>query len=122
GRLASRGDVVVVTINYRLGALGFAAHPALADAETGIQANWGVLDQVAALRWVQENIAGFGGDPGNVTVFGESAGAMSVSTLLGMPIAQGCFAKGIAESGGPVGVMFDNGVEATEDLVRTLGF
>src|SRR4051794_6904472 len=121
-RLARRGNVVIVTINYRLGALGFAAHPGLTDADTGYRANWGLLDQVAALRWVQENIAGFGGDPANVTVFGESAGAMSVSTLMGMPLAQGCFAKAIAQSGGPVGVMFENGAEATEDLVRTLGF
>src|SRR3954454_5273164 len=120
-RMAARGDVVVVTINYRLGAFGFATHPALADPDTGTQANWGLLDQIAALQWVQENIAGFGGDPGNVTVFGASAGAMSVSTLLGMPLARGPFAKAIAQSGGPVGVSMENGVEATEDLARTLG-
>jgi para-nitrobenzyl esterase len=120
-QLAARGDVVIVTINYRLGALGFAAHPALADPETGIQANWGLLDQVAALRWVNDNIAGFGGDPANVTVFGESAGAMSVSTLLGMPMAQGTFTKAIAQSGGPVGVLLQNGIDATEELAQTLG-
>src|SRR3954465_12789092 len=73
-RLATRGDVVVVTVNYRLGILGFVAHPDLADADAGgATGNWGLLDQVAALRWVRDNITGFGGDPDNVTVFGESA-------------------------------------------------
>src|SRR3954471_190219 len=121
GHLAARGDVVVVSINYRLGALGFAAHPALKDPETGICGNWGMLDQVAALRWVQENIGGFGGDPGNVTIFGESAGGMSVSTLLGMPMAKGLFAKAIAQSGGPVGVLFDAGSQVAEQLAEALG-
>src|SRR5688572_301132 len=74
-RLATRGDVVVVTVNYRLGALGFLAHEDLRDPETGTIGNAGLLDQVAALEWVRDNIAGFGGDPSQVTVFGESAGA-----------------------------------------------
>ncbi|HEY3186708.1 MAG TPA: carboxylesterase/lipase family protein [Solirubrobacteraceae bacterium] len=95
--LAARGDVVVVTVNYRLGALGWLSHP---DFGGG---NWGLLDQVAALRWVQDNIGAFGGDPGNVTIFGESAGSVSVSTLLGTPAAKGLFHKAIAESGGPGG-------------------
>ena len=96
-RLARRGDVVVVTINYRLGALGGLNHPDL--AENGIAANLGLRDQVAALEWVRDNIEGFGGDPGNVTIFGESAGGMSVGTLLGTPSARGLFHRAIAQSG-----------------------
>ena len=119
--LARHGDVVVVTINYRLGVLGFAAHPDLLDEETGLSANWGILDQIAALEWVRDNIAGFGGDPGAVTVFGESAGAMSVSTLLGMPRAAGLFHRAIAQSGGPVGVAFDAGARTTAMVAETLG-
>jgi para-nitrobenzyl esterase len=94
--LARRGDVVVVTINYRLGALGFLA---LGDVAPGFDANLGLRDQLAALRWVRENIAAFGGDPENVTVFGESAGGMSVGALLGTPSAGGLFARAIAQSG-----------------------
>ncbi len=93
-----RGDVVIVTINYRLGALGWL-HLAHLDPAYAGSGNNGLLDQVAALRWVQDNIAGFGGDPANVTVFGESAGGMSVGTLLGTPAAAGLFAKAIAQSG-----------------------
>lgn len=100
-RTARGGDVVVVTINYRLGALGFL-YLAEVDGATEAHAssgNTGILDQVAALEWVRDNIAAFGGDPGNVTVFGESAGAMSVGTLLGVPAAQGLFHRAILESG-----------------------
>jgi para-nitrobenzyl esterase len=99
-RLALVGDVVVVTINYRLGALGFLAHPSLAEPEGG-WGNWGLLDQIAALDWVRENIAEFGGDPENVTVFGESAGAMSISALLASPAATRLFHKAIIQSGPP---------------------
>ena len=91
--LASRGDVVVVTINYRLGALGFLHLPALEES------NFGMRDQVAALRWVRDNIDSFGGDPGNITIFGESAGGMSVSSLMGSPEATGLFHKAIPQSG-----------------------
>jgi para-nitrobenzyl esterase len=97
--LASRGDVVVVTLNYRLGALGFSYLGQLVGPELASSGNVGLLDQVAALEWVRDNIAAFGGDPGNVTVFGESAGAMSVGTLLGTPRAQGLFHRAIAQSG-----------------------
>ena len=96
---AQRG-AVVVTINYRLGALGFFAHPALAGE--GGAVNFGLLDQVAALQWVQRHIARFGGDPGNVTIFGQSAGAESVLALFTSPLAKGLFHKGIAQS--PYGV------------------
>ncbi|MES3013514.1 MAG: carboxylesterase family protein, partial [Pseudomonadota bacterium] len=97
--LAARG-AVVVTINYRLGALGFFAHPSV--AKPGDDVNFGLLDQIAALRWVQRNIAAFGGDPGNVTIFGQSAGAESVLALFVSPLAKGLFHKGIAQS--PYGI------------------
>ena len=97
--LARRGDVVVVTINYRLGALGYLYNPALADGGDRHSGNYGMRDQVAALRWVREHIAAFGGDPGNVTIFGESAGGMSVGVLLGAAEAEGLFHRAIPQSG-----------------------
>lgn len=122
-RLAERGDVVVVTINYRLGILGFLAHPGLADAEAGGAAgNWGLLDQVAALRWVGENIAAFGGDPDNVTIFGESAGGMSVTDLLAMPSAHGLFRRAIAQSGPPSGVSMATAEEHASKLLAEFSF
>ena len=99
GPLAVRGDVVVVTINYRLGALGYLYLGGQGGAEWGAAANAGQLDQIAALRWVRDNIAAFGGDPAQVTIFGESAGAVAVATLLAMPEAEGLFGKAIAQSG-----------------------
>jgi para-nitrobenzyl esterase len=98
--LAQRG-VVVVTFNYRLGRFGFFAHPALIH-EAGDEpfGNYGLMDQIAALDWVRRNIAAFGGDPGNVTLWGESAGGASVNALLVCPRAQGLFQKAIVESGG----------------------
>jgi len=95
-RLASRGDIVVVTLNYRLGALGFLAHPALGPA--GQVGNYGLADQQAALRWVRDNIANFGGDPGKVTVAGESAGGMSVCDHLVAPGSAGLFRAVIIHS------------------------
>ena len=99
GELLAARDVVVVTINYRLGILGFLAHPSLTDARGGGCGNWGLADQIAALRWVRDNIDAFGGDPGNVTVFGESAGSMSIADLLGSPAARGLCRRAILESG-----------------------
>ncbi|MGB6578836.1 MAG: carboxylesterase family protein [Streptosporangiaceae bacterium] len=90
--------VTVVTINYRLGVLGFLAHPALADAN-GQSGDYGLMDQQAALRWVQRNIASFGGDPRNVTIFGESAGGLSTLSQVASPAARGLFSKAIVESG-----------------------
>jgi len=97
--LAKKG-VIVVTINYRLGPLGYLAHPELtAESPHHASGNYGVLDQIAALTWVQNNIAAFGGDPGRVTIFGESAGSWSVNTLVASPLAKGLFVRGIGESG-----------------------
>jgi para-nitrobenzyl esterase len=98
GALAHRGDVVVVTINHRLAAPGYLYLGAL-DPQFNQSGNAGQLDQILALRWVRDNIAGFGGDPGNVTIFGESGGGAKVATLLGMPAAQGLFHKAIIQSG-----------------------
>lgn len=97
--LARRGDVVVVTINYRLGPFGFLRLADLTNGKIPASGNEGLLDQVAALEWVRDNIAQFGGDPANVTVFGESAGAMSIGALLAMPAARGLFHKAIPQSG-----------------------
>jgi len=97
--LASHG-VVLVTINYRLGVFGFLASDDLAKEGNGHAGNYALMDMVAALRWVQANIASFGGNPGNVTIFGESAGSFAVSTLMAAPSAQGLFHKAIGESGG----------------------
>jgi para-nitrobenzyl esterase len=99
GPLAARGDVVVVTINYRLGALGYLYLGGHGGDAFGAAANPGQLDQIAALRWVRDNIAAFGGDPEQVTIFGESAGSVAVCTLLAMPAARGLFARAIAQSG-----------------------
>ena len=99
GESLARSGVVVVTVAYRLGRLGFLAHPEL-SAETGDggSGNYGLLDQVAALRWVQENVAGFGGDPGCVTIFGLSAGSASVNLLMASPLGRGLFHRAICQS------------------------
>lgn len=97
-KFADRG-IVFVSINYRLGPLGWLAHPELsAESKDGISGNYGLLDQIAALRWVKRNISAFGGDPSNVTIAGESAGGLSVMYLLASPPARGLFSKAIAES------------------------
>ena len=121
--------MVVVTINYRLGLLGFLAHPVLEDAgQTWLDGeewsgfgNWGLADQVAALTWVREHIADFGGDPGNVTLFGESAGGMSVSALLGVPAARGLFHRAIVESGPPYTYSAERASDRPEQVAAHLG-
>lgn len=103
--LAKKG-VVLVTINYRLGPLGYLAHPELtAESPHHSSGNYGALDQIAALKWVQKNIAAFGGDPGRVTIFGESAGSWSVNFLVASPLARGLFHRAIGQSGGSFGPM-----------------
>ncbi|MFC3051895.1 carboxylesterase/lipase family protein [Kordiimonas pumila] len=100
--LANRGDVVVVSINYRMGAWGFLALGLLGDERYAESANVALLDQIASLKWVKDNIENFGGDPNNVTIFGESAGAASVGDLLAMPQSADLFHKAILQSGGPL--------------------
>ena len=95
---ASRG-VILVTINYRMGSFGFLSHPEL-TAEQGQSGNYGTMDQIAALQWVKDNIAAFGGDPSRITIFGQSAGAMSVKTLLVSPLSRDLMAGAIIQSGG----------------------
>ena len=103
GRHLARQGVVVVTVNYRLGPLGFLAHPRLSGrSQTGTSGNYGLLDQIEALKWVRRNIAAFGGNPDQVTLFGQSAGSRSVSLLAVSPLARGLFQRAIAQSGGPI--------------------
>ncbi len=102
-KLASKG-VVVVAIDYRLGSLGFLALPELsAESSQHVSGNYGVLDMIAALRWVHNNIASFGGDPNKVTIFGQSAGGMAVSMICASPLAKGLFQRAISQSGGTFG-------------------
>jgi len=116
GHAFARDGVVFVSFNYRLGVDGFALLP-------GAPANRGLLDQIAALEWVRDNISSFGGDPGNVTIFGESAGAMSVITLLSMPSADGLFSRAIAQSGAAQAAAAPaDAALVTADLVRALAF
>jgi len=101
GAALARKGAALVTINYRLGPLGYLAHPELtAESEHNSSGNFGLLDQIAALQWVQQNIASFGGDPNRVTIFGESAGSWSVCYLVATPLARGLFHQAIGESGG----------------------
>lgn len=101
GAELARTGVVVASIAYRLGYLGFLVHPELsADSSEGVSGNYGLLDQIAGLRWVKDNIEAFGGDPDNITVFGQSAGAISISMLCASPLAEGLFQRAISQSGG----------------------
>lgn len=120
--LAGRGGVMVVNFNYRLGPFGFLALPAFKDSE-GYMGNFGLFDQIAVLNWVKKNISNFGGDPDNVTIFGESAGGISVDLLLVSPLARGLFHKAIIESG-PVNLLIGQGekfMKYEEKMVGILG-
>ncbi|OGO00388.1 MAG: hypothetical protein A2Y58_05815 [Chloroflexi bacterium RBG_13_51_52] len=112
GKLAKRGDIVLVSINYRLGAFGFLNLKEITGGKILATGNEGLLDQITALEWVHNNIAAFGGNPDNITVFGFSAGGMSIGNLLGMPLAHGKFHKAINRSGAA------NIVGPLEDMVR----
>ncbi len=121
GRNFAAHGVVFVSMNYRLGALGWLALPALsAESPHGVSGNYGLLDQIAALKWVKRNVAAFGGDPDNVTIMGESSGGVSVSYLLASPLARGLFAKAIGESLGIASVpelkKADHGLPAAEAI------
>jgi len=121
--LAAKGPVIV-TFNYRLGALGFFSHPELAK-ESGHNAsgNYGMMDALAALQWVKKNISAFGGDPNNVTIAGESAGAIMIGAIVGSPQAKGLFHRAIAESGGWMGLMMGrmtSGETAQANGVKTM--
>ncbi len=127
GESLMRHGVVLVSFNYRLGPFGFFAHPALtAESKDHTAGNYGLMDQIAALQWVQENIKKFGGDASNVTIFGESAGAMDVNLLMTSPLAKGLFQRVIAESGS---VLIDKGAvplataeQVGEKLAAAAGF
>ena len=124
GSALARKGVVVVTLNYRLGPFGFLAHPALStESSTRVSGNYGLLDQIAALAWVRDNIAAFGGDPGKVTVFGESAGGFSVNLLRVSPLARGLFRAAICQSA-PGGMGLGSPLPVAEqaglDFARTL--
>lgn len=120
-RLAEKEDIVFVSVNHRLNAFGFLYLAGL-GTEFGHTANIGLLDLVEALRWIQQNIAAFGGDPENITLFGESGGAMKISALMAMPSAKGLFAKAIMQSGATMGFLTpDKATETTRQLLRELG-
>jgi para-nitrobenzyl esterase len=126
GSALARHGVVAVTVNFRLGRLGFLAHPDLSrEHPQRISGNYGHLDQIAALRWVRDNIAAFGGDPGRVTIFGQSAGSTSVAALMASPLAEGLFQRAIGQSGGGFGrrsiAMLDAAEQAGAVLVRAMG-
>ena len=126
GASLARKGAVVVTINYRLGPLGFLAHPALSqESDHRSSGNYGMLDQIAALEWVQKNVAHFGGDPKRVTIFGESAGSWSVCYLVASPLARGLFHRAIGQSGGafapvPFLTQEKHGVPAAESIGQRL--
>lgn len=121
-RLAQRGDVVVVSMNHRLGSLGYLSLEHRFGSAFAASGNAGMLDLVAGLEWIRDNIAGFGGDPGNVTLFGVSGGGMKIAALLAMPAAQGLFHRGISESGpGLRGVPVETAAGLTDALLKELG-
>jgi para-nitrobenzyl esterase len=124
-KLAQKG-VVLVTFNYRLGPLGNLVHPELeTESENGLSGNYGLLDQIAVLEWLQQNVSSFGGNPDNVTIFGQSAGAMSVALLCTAPRAEGLFHKAICQSGGllmhPREIPYEESLKYGLEMQRALG-
>lgn len=126
GEAFCRNGVILVTINYRLGAFGFLCHPWLsAEDPRGSSGNYAILDQIAALQWVRENISAFGGDPDRITVFGQSAGSMSVQTLLSSPLTKGMMQGAVMQSASGYGSSFNRDVtmeEAAQRGRRFVGF
>ncbi|MDO5443189.1 MAG: carboxylesterase family protein [Bacteroidia bacterium] len=121
GKVWAEKGVVMVTINYRLGIFGFMCHPLLAEeSPEGVSGNYGILDQIAALKWVHNNIAAFGGDPDNITILGQSAGAGSVKTLVSSPLTEGLISKAIIQSGGGVNIVPDAPAAAPSAPVQML--
>ena len=122
-RIANQAEVVLVSINYRLNIFGFLALPALQKEDPNQSTgNYGSMDQVMALKWVKNNIANFGGDPNNITIFGESAGGWSICTMLATPLAKGLFHKAILESGGcEASASLEKGFKQGEEFARQLG-
>jgi len=121
--LAGEKDVVLVTVNYRLGGLGFLALPELkSEDKNGSFGNYGILDQIQALKWLKANVRNFGGDPGRITIFGQSAGAMSVCALMVSPLSEGLFERAISMSG-PCELLFtmDEGFERGKKIAETVG-
>ncbi len=121
GILARRGNMVVVSINYRLGVLGLLSHPCLRDPDTGHDGNWGFLDQIAALQWVNRNIAAFGGDADNVTIVGLSAGGGSVGAHCICPISRPLFRRAVVQSSSPLPTPRSDHDAAAETLLAELG-
>lgn len=127
GEQFAKNGVIMVSINYRVGALGFMAHPELqAENEEDLTGNYGIYDQVAALNWVYENIAAFGGDPENITIAGQSAGCMSVQLLISSPLTKGKIKRAILQSGGGInglshGSDLESRVAVTKQLMEALG-
>ena len=122
-RIANQGQVVLVSINYRLNIFGFLALPALQNEDPNQSTgNYGSMDQAMALKWVKNNIANFGGDPNNITIFGESAGGWSICTMLATPLAKGLFHKAILQSGGcEASANLEKGFKQGEEFARQLG-
>lgn len=121
GKSWAEEGVVLVTINYRLGIFGFMTHPLLTgESPHGVSGNYGILDQIAALKWVYNNISAFGGDPENITILGQSAGAGSVKTLVSSPLTEGLIKKAIIQSGGGVNAVPDAQVTAPAAPVQML--
>ena len=116
----AKAGIVFVSVNYRVGALGFMAHPDLTKEGNGTSGNYGLMDQVAALKWVKENITAFGGDPDQVTIAGQSAGSMSINALVATPTAKGLFRGAIAQSGGIFGGLNFKGLKQGEDMGAAL--
>lgn len=115
GEEMAKKGIVFVSINYRVGVFGFLAHPGLSEeSESGVSGNYGLLDQIAALKWVKDNIASFGGDPAKVTIAGQSAGSMSVWSMIASPLAKGLFRAAIPQSGGIAGGIMNNNYERAE--------